>query len=807
MPSFRFPPGWKTILILNFMLAGLIFAKNPEKEQTWPNWRGVNYDGTVAGGEMLEGRMGISLKLMWKQKLGSGYSAVSVAGGRAVTQFAGSAADSAAAFDAETGRVLWRVRIDSAYKGHDGSHNGPISTPVVTESRVFGLSPWGKLFALDAATGRELWAVHLQTQAGAEKPWYGFSTSPLFYGNALIVETNGRSDNAIAAFNPQNGEVLWTFGSDTIQYQSPMLATVDQQVQLIAPADKFLYGLNPATGEMLWEYDFGGDKSPIGSACLNVVPAGEDRFYLKHSANESKLIKRISGNDITRFEEVWKERSIRRTYSTPVYSEGYLYGFSSGFLTCVEAATGRDVWKSRQPGDGFLILVDGHLVIMTKKGALHIAKADPAGYREVTGLPVFADHSWSAPSFSYGKFYMRSMGEIACVALAEEPAPAPVAAEMPALPPGNSEFGQFLQSLARADNKNGQIEQFIAGRPAFPIIEGTQTVHFVYRGEVQDVGISSDLFGARHVEPMIRVPGTDFYYLSATADPAALFNYHLVINFDSITVDPLNPRQHATFQGERSWFAMPGWKAPAHLNPADSLRRGRRDTLRLESAVTATTRRLDVYLPRGYDAGQNRYPVAYVHWGKMAQDPGQMPNSLDNLIGQGVAPVIVVFIPQTQGRHGEFSGERKEEYAQMLATEIVPLIDRIYRTIPAPEGRANLGMGFAGYAAIYTTFKHPGIFGKISAQSVFMLTYQENDLKAVIEAAPQPNLAIYLDWAKYDYRTTVEAWDMGVTNRNLAAFLRAQGYEIFGGETPESFGWHSWRNRTDRIFAALFPEN
>jgi hypothetical protein len=42
-------------------------------------------------------------------------------------------------------------------------------------------------------------------------------------------------------------------------------------------------------------------------------------------------------------------------------------------------------------------------------------------------------------------------------------------------------------------------------------------------------------------------------------------------------------------------------------------------------------------------------------------------------------------------------------------------------------------------------------------------------------------------------------------NQRFDAFLRARGYSPAGGEVPEGAGWGGWRNRTDRVFEALFP--
>lgn len=86
-----------------------------------------------------------------------------------------------------------------------------------------------------------------------------------------------------------------------------------------------------------------------------------------------------------------------------------------------------------------------------------------------------------------------------------------------------------------------------------------------------------------------------------------------------------------------------------------------------------------------------------------------------------------------------------------------------------------------------------------------LLGSSEGLLRKVAPLAPQAPLRIYLDWGLYDRRATREAWDMGTTNARFAAYLRERGYRPAGGQVPEGSGWAGWRNRTDRVFATLFP--
>ena len=91
-------------------------------------------------------------------------------------------------------------------------------------------------------------------------------------------------------------------------------------------------------------------------------------------------------------------KGFRTSYSRPVYHRGLLFGYAGAFLACVDAATGEAKWRSRAPGDGFLAIVDGRLIVQTKIGSLHVAEASGDGIPEIAQVQVFPDdHSWTAP--------------------------------------------------------------------------------------------------------------------------------------------------------------------------------------------------------------------------------------------------------------------------------------------------------------------------------------------------------------------------------------------------------------------------
>lgn len=800
-PSARcLPLHLLTASLLLTLISSAAWAEGAE----WVQFRGPGVDGVSTETAVFEGLEDVGLQVAWKQAIGSGYSGISIADGRAVTMFVAGEHDVIASFDVETGVEQWRYAFAPTYGGHDGSHDGPISTPLLADGRVFSLGPWGQFFALDLATGEKIWQTHLVDDHEIAKPHYGFATSPLLEGGVLVLELGGE-DAAVAGFDPSTGELRWKVGSDQVASQTPVPWTFDGRRQVVAAGMKHLFGIDAATGELLWQIDHEGRGGP-GVASMTAVPVGEGKLFLAHQADGSMLIDLQREGETVSFEKVWEGRAIRNSYNIPVYHEGHLYAYSSRFLTCVDVATGEARWRSRQPGDGFLSLVDGHLVIATKAGGVYVAKASPEGYEELAGMEVFSDIAWTAPSIAGGSIYVRSTGELARIEFASGGA----AGGVQMAHDTSSPFGRFLAEVEAAEpaQKNDLVDAFFAAQKSFPVISNGR-VHFLYRGPAQDVALAGFMFGARREEPMQRIKGTDVFHYTLELEEDARIDYVFFVDFKEQR-DPLNPRQSGftvvtsememSMGGEEfpmSWVTMPKWEAPAHLKAAPEGSRGTFKEHELANEALGERKiGLTVYLPEGYEAeGEARYPLAVVHGGREAIERGDVANSLDNLIGKTVTPVVVAFLDlPMQG----------PLYSKIFSEDVVPFLEETYRLRDEASSRAHLGGGFSGSMALLLTLGDQG-FGKAGAQSPFMFSQLEAMAQQMIAGVGEATPQIYLEWGKYDYRNPHEGWDMAEVGRSLVTQLTAQGIEPMGGEVHDSTDWPSWRNRTDRIFEALFP--
>jgi outer membrane protein assembly factor BamB/enterochelin esterase-like enzyme len=773
----------------------------------WPQYRGPDASGAAAAAPgALGGPGGTGLAVAWKRALGSGYSSVIVADGRVLTMFTDGGKDLLAAFDAASGEQVWRYEVGPGTAGHDGSHDGPLSTPLVAGGLVVGLSSGGRLFAVKAATGEPVWSVDLVQAFEASPPFYGFAGSPIAVDDLVVLQVPAKGA-AVVGFDLRTGERRWAAGDDPVEYQTPAVVRIDGRPLVVAAGMKNVYGIEPRDGKVVWQFEHGGGGSGYGAGSLTPVAAGENRLLLTHKDDGAKVVALARRDALVVPETLWENRNIRHSYAKPVYHDGNVYAFSSRFLTCVDAATGEARWRSRDPGDGFLMLAGDHLVIVTKEGSVHVAAASPKGYREVAGVTVFADHAWAAPAFAGGGIFARSLGEIARIDVVAGRTSAGAGPAADAVLAG-TRFGRFLEALGVAQDKAALIDSFLAGAGSFPLVEGDDLVHFLYRGPAQDVAVGGDLTEVGRERRMARVEGTDLFHYSTRLEPDARLNYVLLVDYAQV-LDPRNSRTTRTTvlsddlelslggePMEMSWFAMPRWREPDYLTqPAGP--RGRIDSREMDSKVLATKVPLAVYLPAGYDAGERRYPVAFVHDGPGARQDGDWPTALDNLIGQRIEPLIAVFIGPAPALG--------PEYTQMFATELVPFIDREYRTAAAADRRANVGAGFHAIAAFFCTFADPSLVGKLAAQSAFLSEFAWDPLRAMIRPARETPVTLYLDWGRYDLRNSHENWNLGRRSHEVVEFLRGKGYAPAGGEVNDGSGWASWRNRTGALLESLFP--
>jgi outer membrane protein assembly factor BamB len=766
--------------------ASTAFAQAPDA--AWPRWRGARFDGIATTGREVFAEP-FALRVRWRKTLGAGYSGIVIAEGHAVTMFSDGTTDFLVALSSATGEERWRVPLAATFPPRDGSTGGPVSTPAIDSGVAYGLGPRGELVAVTLATGKVLWQTHLVRDLGAEVPHWGFTTSPLVWHDLLIVMTGGAPDRAVTAFDRTTGAVAWRAGSDAASYQSPMLTTIGGREAVLAGGDTWLVALDPRDGREIWKTAHGG--TGFFAMIVNPVEVGADRWLVTHKPGESVLIGANADAP------VWSTRELRGNYSQPIYHRGMLFGMAGTFLSCIDAATGERRWRSRPPGDGFPILVDGHLVIATKDGGITVAEASGEAYREKASLALFDRLVWTPPSFAEGRIFVRdSYDGIAAVDVV------PARETTAAAPAGDGE-------ARAAATPDADSVRRIAAQPVSPVIEGGRA-HFTFSGAVDGLELLVDGRDADAPLPLARVDGTDIVHASLPFERDARVAYQFIRNGAEVVDDPRNPRQGQSLNraGTSRLLLMPGADP---LPPVSGAIGGTGVDLEFETPVIRAShlqwggkRAVHVYLPPGYAADTSvRYPTAYVMYGDEMRE-AQMDALVDREIGgSGLAPMIVVFVQSTSGF--EYARTFREAHQQMLAGELVPWIDRRFRTRTGAPDRVLVGIDEAGFGVVETALRHPEVFGAAIAQSLFAMTGAGDDLVTFIARTPPAGQRFVVEWGKYDYRRSADLTDVPGYSKRVREALAARGYAVSGREWNDGMSLTFAVDRMVKALRTLFP--
>lgn len=151
------------------------------------------------------------------------------------------------------------------------------------------------------------------------------------------------------------------------------------------------------------------------------------------------------------------------------------------------------------------------------------------------------------------------------------------------------------------------------------------------------------------------------------------------------------------------------------------------------------TRDLRVYLPPGYEDSEEQYPViwylaAYSNSGASSDNWRGFEENvflrIDRLIASGAMGPVIVAAPDcftTLGGNQYLDSPGIGDYASYLHRELVPLLDRQFRTLASREHRAVMGKSSGGYGALASVMQYPQFWGAVACHAAdlgFRWVYQ-----------------------------------------------------------------------------------
>lgn len=282
------------------------------------------------------------------------------------------------ALDRESGRVLHDVLLFKVDQPQDTARFNSFAspTPVIEEGRVYvHFGSYGTA-ALDTRTGKPLWTRR-------DLPcnhWRGPGSSPVLYGNLLIVHFDGYDLQYAVALDKRTGHSVWSSertheyhtddGDMKKAYATPVVIEAAGRAQLISQAAKAVLSLDPLTGRERWRVRY-----PSHSAAARPLFA-HGLLYVGTGRGPSELlaIRPDGSGDVTDSHVAWRAARGIGSSPSPVLVGDLIYTVADkgGVVTCLDARTGAELWQQRSGASAHTaspLFADGRLYFFAEDGS------------------------------------------------------------------------------------------------------------------------------------------------------------------------------------------------------------------------------------------------------------------------------------------------------------------------------------------------------------------------------------------------------------------------------------------------------
>lgn len=391
--------------------------------QEWARFRGANGTGVSSADSIPTSWT--EKDLNWKTKLpGSGHSSP-IQYGDLIFVLSGNPEDGSkyvVAVNATDGKIAWKKEFKAKlYRFHRlNSYNS--STPAADAQHVY--VSWSDktsttLLALTHA-GEKVWEKELGSWVGQ----HGFAASPIVYKDKVIISNSQQKaqlgpgekpgQSVVYAFQAKTGKLAWKSERVTqrVSYSVPcVFKNADGQDELVCcNTAEGVYSIDPENGKLNWSYDKAFDKRTVASPIISdglifgsCGSGGGGNFVVAIQPGKAPEMK-------------YKVDRNANYVPTPVAFDGLLFLVSDkGVATCVEAKSGKAIWRERLAGEYWAspVCVDGRIYAINDDGEVTVFAA--ARVFKKLGQSSLGEKCHSTPAISHGKMILRTVSHLMSV--------------------------------------------------------------------------------------------------------------------------------------------------------------------------------------------------------------------------------------------------------------------------------------------------------------------------------------------------------------------------------------------------------
>jgi len=402
------------------LLLGLMFL-SPLRADNFAQWRG---DGLgQAGKEDVPQTWSAKENVKWKVALPAGGNSTPIVWGDQVFLTTPGDEDgrirSLYAFNRNTGEQNWVQSVEYPKKEVSHKTNPQCSSSPTTDGeRVVAWFGSAGLHCYDMQ-GNPQWNVDL----GKFEHIWGVASSPVIYGDLVILNCGPGVTAFVIALNKKTGEEVWRRDIPNMEsekasefrgsWSTPVIAPSSNGDVLILSLPLAVYALDPKTGEEQWRCE-GLTKLVYTSALVS------EKYVVAMSGygGAAVAVKRGGEGDVTESHRLWRhEKKNPQRVGSGVIVGDYLYILNEpGIAWCIEIATGEIAWQKRISGSTWASMthVDGLLYVINQAGTTFVLKPNPKEC-EVVAENKIGETTRGSLAFSNGQVFIHTYENLYCI--------------------------------------------------------------------------------------------------------------------------------------------------------------------------------------------------------------------------------------------------------------------------------------------------------------------------------------------------------------------------------------------------------
>ncbi len=383
-------------------------AAQPVSRVNHNGFRGNNAGGiSAARGLPTSWNPGAGTNIAWRRDIPRpGYNSPVINGDRVFFSGADAGVRELYCYSLSTGEQVWSLEA-SGIPGSPASppatsaDTGLAASTVATNGRqVAAIFATGDIVCADMA-GNRLWAKNL----GVPENHYGYASSPLMWGNLLIVQWDNTGDARLMALDAATGNVVWSKQrTDRIAWSSPIVASVGGSPQLIVMGTPAITAYNPSNGEQLWRVECLSGEVGSSPCYSNGVIYGASEY--------AKLVA-VNASDGS---IMWESTDYLPEVSSPVVAgNNLIVATTYGVVVAFNRETG-EIRTEHDLGEEFYsspVVADGKVWLVSNSGKMFVFSAGDSF--ALLGSFETGERSFATPAFTDGRIVMRTQNSIYCV--------------------------------------------------------------------------------------------------------------------------------------------------------------------------------------------------------------------------------------------------------------------------------------------------------------------------------------------------------------------------------------------------------